>query len=120
MNSPTEINNSRKVGEFISNLAESFENVLIDSPPLLAVSETSLISSLVENTLLVVKSNETNKDVLNKAQQHLQQVGGSFTGIILNDGSDKQVGYGGYYSDYKQKVPQNGASKSGLKTFTRN
>lgn len=118
--SPTEVINAKNVGQFINRLTEHFENIILDSPPLMAVSDTSILSNFVENTVLVAKSKETNKDILKKASQHLKQVGGNFTGIILNEGDVKKVGYGGYYYDYKQKPPQNGVAKKGLKSFSKN
>ena len=91
---------------------------MIDSPPLLPVSDSVIISSLADITLLVVTAKTTVRRSVQRSVEMLQQVDAPLEGIVFNGvGSEGTYGYGyGYgYSSYSAYAPKGAgrASKDG-------
>jgi polysaccharide biosynthesis transport protein len=108
---PTELLSSPKFAEIFDELRENFDMVLVDSPPLLPVTDPVLLSRLADTTLLVVAAGNTTKGQLRRTVEHLAHVGVTRIGIVLNEvpraGSDV-YGYG--YS-YNYDVPEKPSAK---------
>jgi capsular exopolysaccharide synthesis family protein len=99
---PPELIGGNRFRELLSNIREEYDWVLIDSPPSMSLSDTSLLADLADMTLLVVQHNETDKDVIQKNVQHLRRVGANLIGAILNNvdiqkAYQKDYYYAGYY-----------------------
>lgn len=77
--------------------------VLIDCPPLLPVTDSTIISSYVDATLLMVAAGETTQPRMSQAVNLLRQVDAPLVGVVLN-GVDLENGYAGTYS-YAQVDP---------------
>jgi Mrp family chromosome partitioning ATPase len=72
------------MAELLGKLRASNDFVLIDSPPMLPVSDSTGLAVLVDGVLLSVRYGVTRKDQLQQAASTLQRVGARTLGIILN------------------------------------
>ena len=102
---PSELLISRKFQEIIATLKENFDFLLLDSPPVLAVSDPALLSRYVDGTLLVIDFGRVPKDLAKKAKEQLDNVKARIVGVLLNkvpsSGHDYyyQYYYHSYYGD---------------------
>jgi Mrp family chromosome partitioning ATPase len=89
--------------EVIKELEERFEHVIIDSPPVLAVTDAAILSSLVDGVLLVVEGGKTHKGALARSHYTLVSSGARVLGVVFNKYDhrrDGAYGYGSYYHYY--------------------
>jgi len=93
---PAEILNSHKVKIQWSSLASKYDYIFIDSPPLLAVSDASILASQVDATLLVLRSGVTRVDEARQAQEQLKMANSRILGVVLNQVKMDTKNY--YYS----------------------
>ncbi len=96
---PAEILASHQMADFLDKLSEEFDFVVIDSPPIVAVTDAEILSRVVDATILVVSANITEIDLMTKASELLMQDNDSFIGVVLNRFSYRS-GYGSYYKYY--------------------
>lgn len=96
---PSEILASAQFMKLIVKLKEDFEIIVIDSPPILAVTDAEILSRIADLSLLVAAAEITEIEVLKRAAELLQHEQGSFIGILLNNFIYKN-GYGSYYKNY--------------------
>ena len=107
---PSEIIGSTQMEQFLAKLKKDYDYVIIDSPPVIAVTDSEILSRLVDASILVVSANDTEIDLMEKSVELLKHERGSFIGVLLNNFSYKS-GYGSYYKYYYYySQPSNGAS----------
>ena len=97
---PAEMLSSKKMKEFLDLMKEKFDTVIIDSPPVLAVTDAQILSTEVEGVLLVAASGQTEKEALIRAKELLLKVKANILGVILTrvpQDSGKSYGYTYYY-----------------------
>ncbi|MFB9649768.1 polysaccharide biosynthesis tyrosine autokinase [Curtobacterium pusillum] len=97
---PSELIGSEAMEHVLEELTARFDVVLIDTPPLLAVTDATLISTLVSTTLLVSAANQTKRSELRLAVDALERVGQHADGLVLTKTKHKISGYGYYRSEY--------------------
>ncbi len=113
---PSEILGSPEMEEFLNKLRNEFDIVILDSPPVIAVTDSEILSRLVDASILVVSANNTEIDLMQKSVELLSHDGGSFIGVLLNRFSYKS-GYGSYYKYYYYySRPKGDQSKKKIKT----
>jgi len=95
--SPAEIFNSEKIEYFFIDIADSFKNVILDSPPVIPVSDSLLLSKCVDEVLLVVKAGSTPKYIVKRAINMFNKVKVKISGIVLNNMKNVLP----HYYDYK-------------------
>ncbi len=96
---PAELLNSQRMKEILSELKKRYDIIIIDSPPIIAVTtDTTILSKEVDGVCLVIKSGNTTYSAALKAKQLLVNSNAKIIGTILNDVDFKNV-YG-YYDDY--------------------
>jgi capsular exopolysaccharide synthesis family protein len=107
---PAELLSSSRTGDLLRNLATQADVVLIDSPPVLPVTDSLVLSQRVDSTVLVSSAGITTRKAAARAVEMLQQVEAPVVGAVLN-GVAEDSGYGGYASRYytADAVPFNGA-----------
>ncbi len=125
---PSELLSSRRAREVLASLRAEAEIVLIDSPPVLPVSDAMIIAGLVDITLLVCAADRTSTRDVTRAVEQLRQVEAPLAGAILN-GAGPESSYGGKYGydpleppgagggpskSTPAKATKSGATKSGL------
>ncbi len=94
---PAELIGTKKMRSFIEELKSGFDMVLIDAPPVLAVTDAQILSTIVDGLIFVTAYGETQKNALVDAKQSIDKVGGKILGIIFNKVPE---GSNGYYSKY--------------------
>jgi len=97
---PAELLGSEKMKEFVEYLKLNYDFVVFDTPPLVAVTDALILASQVDSVLLVASAGKTEIDVLEKAREMVQRVGGNVIGVLLNN-FDASATYGTYYRYYR-------------------
>lgn len=99
---PGEVVTSREFADLLDTLREQFDFVLIDSPPLLPVSDAAAISSLVDGVYLVMRIRKGVVLTSTKAKEKLDMVNANLMGVIVNgvDDNPHYNEYGSYAYDY--------------------
>ena len=104
--------NSRRMSELIADVKSRFDLVLIDSPPILGVSDASVLASEVDLTMIVIQHRKLPRSMLVRVKQAIENVGGNLLGVVLNNvdvRSDSQYQY--YTSYYTYYSPTNTETK---------
>ena len=96
---PSEILASKMMREFILQARENYELILFDSPPVIAVTDAAILSTMVDGLILVVKAHQTKREAIKRAKNLLQSVNAKVYGSLLN-GVNIQRTYGSYYHYY--------------------
>lgn len=76
--------NSERMAQFMNSMAEEYDYVLIDTPPILEVPETAIIGSYVGGVVMVIHAGKTRREVIKRAIQMVEKMDGKFIGTILN------------------------------------
>jgi len=110
---PAELLGSNRMQELLEKLRLSYDQVILDSPPVNLVTDPAVLSPLMDAVFLVVRSGKTSKSALRHAQEQLQQIKAPLTGIVVNDTQLHSVDYHyryyygkkelGYYSAEEQR-----------------
>lgn len=118
---PAELLNSARAQEVISRLRQHFELVLIDSPPVLPVTDPAVLARYADATLLLAAAGQTRRSDLHRAVERLEQVHTTILGIVLNKvtrQTERNYGYSYSYKPYRAEAPgampaghPNGSSK---------
>jgi len=96
---PSEILGSSQMEQFLQKLKSEFDMIILDSPPVVAVTDSEILSGLTDGTVLVTSANITETDLMKKAVELLTHERGSFLGCVLNNFTYRS-GYGSYYKYY--------------------
>jgi capsular exopolysaccharide synthesis family protein len=106
---PAETLGSRRMRDLIVRLRQEFDVVVIDTPPVLAVTDAMLVSPQCDAVVIVCTADETNWQMLERADEALRDVGTSIAGVVLNrytpKATDASYGYG-YYEYYGSDAQQ--------------
>jgi capsular exopolysaccharide synthesis family protein len=99
---PARLIGSPKFRALLEQAQATFDAVILDTPPVLAVSEVLDIASVVDGVVLVARADQTNRLALGEAVSRLRKVGAPLLGLILNgvESGSGTAGYGGYYYRY--------------------
>jgi capsular exopolysaccharide synthesis family protein len=80
---PSQLLAARKMDDVIARLAQEADVVLFDAPPVVAVTDASLLASKVDGVLLVVKASNTRRDHVRAAKSRLEKVNANLVGAVL-------------------------------------
>lgn len=101
---PAELLCSSSMGQLLERLRQMFQHVIVDSPPSLMVTDATILSSLVDGTILVAQPGVTTRAALARAHKLLESAGARVMGVVLNRvssrNSDLDYYYGYYHSRY--------------------
>lgn len=101
---PAELLGAEKMISLLTQLEEKWDVILIDTPPILVVTDASLLVKAVDNMILVIRSGVTHKEALIRSQKIIGNLNTAFSGTILNGVSDRHSYYSNYYySEYYHK-----------------
>jgi len=111
---PSEMISSARMKEMLALLAERYDHILIDSPPLLKVTDPVILSTLVDGVILVVHGGKSNREVLRRTRQELSMAGARIFGVVLNNTETHGGGYDSYYyesyGDYEHESAEAGGN----------
>jgi capsular exopolysaccharide synthesis family protein len=92
--------NSRRMSELIQDVKQRFDLVLVDSPPILGVSDASVLASEVDLTMIVVQHRKLPRNMLLRVKQAVETVGGNVIGVVLNNVDVRSDSQYQYYTSY--------------------
>lgn len=93
---PSELLGSQAFRRCIEELLEHYDNVVIDTPPLIAVTDAAVVAATADTAIVVVKARRTSKQQLRRALLSLQAVDANVAGVVLN----QVASVGGSYYRY--------------------
>jgi len=93
---PAELLCSIKMEKLLVVLRQKFDHVVIDSPPILPITDATIISTLVDGVIMVVESDATSRAALNRAVRVMEHSGGRILGTVFNKVDIRRDGYYGY------------------------
>jgi capsular exopolysaccharide synthesis family protein len=98
---------STQMKELIRDLKRRYDYIFFDSPPIMGVSDASILASEVDMVLQVIQYRRYPQPLTIRAKQMIEKVGGNLLGIVLNNISmasdESYYYYSGYYYDYYAK-----------------
>lgn len=94
---PAELVGSKRMKRLIKEASVQFDIVLIDTPPVVAVTDAAIIAQDVDGVILVLASGEVNKEYAQRAKELLDKVGAKILGAVLNKVDMKTSEYYYYY-----------------------
>lgn len=96
---PAELLESDKMKEFLQTISARYDYVLLDSPPVIAVTDSEILSRYVDATILVVSANNTEMELMEQSVAILKNNNVNLLGTVLNNFVYKSS-YGSYYKYY--------------------
>ena len=99
---PAELLTSPKFEELLNVVSEKFDLVIVDSPPLLAVTDPSAVAARVDGVLLVMRLTKSARKAGKRAREVLDSLGANVIGVVVNGvGRGAGYGYGYGYGRYR-------------------
>jgi capsular exopolysaccharide synthesis family protein len=95
---PTEMLSSEAMRALMQQLAPRYTHVIIDSPPILSVTDAVILGRAVDAVVLVVRYGQASKTVMRRARDLLVRSGAPMAGLVLNAVDVNSPEYYGYYS----------------------
>ena len=96
---PSELLGVERMQEMLSRVQERFGRVILDSPPLMSVTDAAILSTQVEGVLLIIKAEGVPRKAARDAKDHLLELQAPLLGAVLNDVPLQRGTY--YYSHYR-------------------
>jgi polysaccharide biosynthesis transport protein len=103
---PSELIGSVRMKECLVALASYFDYIVVDSPPVLAVTDARILATMVDGVLLVIKGGATTKEAVGRSKRLLRDVNSRILGTLLNNVNFRARGsyyYSKYYYDNGQR-----------------
>lgn len=97
---PAELLQTKGFRRTLARLLETYDHVIFDSPPVVAVTDAQVLGMQLDGAVLVVRAGQTTRDMLAKAKRLLSDVNVHMLGAILNNLDVTRRGYGQYYYRY--------------------
>ncbi len=108
-----EILGSNRMGELLKEMNEEFDLVIFDTPPVVNVSDATLLCQHVPWTILVVRSFSTQRELAKRARDLLAQSKSRVWGAVLNNVDIPSSSYNYYYRSYYYYDPEYGDNGAG-------
>ena len=98
---PAELLGSEKLFDIFNQIGQQADMIIIDSPPLMAVTDSAVLAHRVDGVLLVIKPGTTKTAAAKQALEQLQRVGANVIGVVLNEVDFSRSRYANYqYKGY--------------------
>ncbi len=109
---PADLLASKAMKELLAALRVRFDHIIVDTPPVLMVTDATVLSSFVDGVILVIESEVTARAALARAHRVLEDAGANILGCVLNKLDLKYDGhYGSNYCNYVRYYSQSRYSK---------
>ena len=106
---PSELLGSERMQHILARAAEEYDYVLLDTPPVLPVTDALVLGNLVDGVILVLDSGEIKVEMARDVKNQLVQAGANILGVVLNKVRSEHHGYGyGYYYYYGHEGTRGG------------
>ena len=103
---PSVMLSSTKMKDLLTSLSLKYDYMIVDTPPVLSVTDAVLLSKITDSTLLVIRAGVTGKSALRRVYEMLDHVGAEVMGVVLNAADTSEPDhyyygrrYRGYYDD---------------------
>lgn len=96
---PSEMLSSKTMSKLIEHLKDEYDYVILDTPPVQAVTDSQILSTKVDGTILVVRADKTKKDGVQNAISLLKKVNANIIGTVLNGVDTSRNKYYYYYGE---------------------
>ncbi len=124
---PAELLGSQRMGELLQEISATQDLVIVDSPPVLSVTDSAVMLPYVDGIILVVKVGQTHVSAIEQAVSNLRQVGANILGLVINGikFSNSRYSYysrSRYYSSYyyySESYGPNGTKEKGEKRWKK-
>lgn len=102
---PIELLSSKSNADLLETLREHYDIILLDCPPILGMSDTSILTKYSDANILVVSSGKTQVDMIEKAKKAFETANSKINGVIINRANTKGSSYYSYYANsyYEKK-----------------
>jgi capsular exopolysaccharide synthesis family protein len=112
--------NAQCLRDIIGQVRTRYDYVFFDSPPIMGVSDASILSSEVDGVLLVIQHRSYPRAVSGRAKAMIENAGGNLVGVVLNNlnvARDYYYYYSSYYSNYSYGKPKDRRSERAAKAL---
>lgn len=109
---PAELVGSKRMKRLIEDVSTQYDMILIDTPPIVAVTDAAILAQESDGVILVLASGEVNKDYAQKAKELLDKVGAKILGAVLNKADMKTSEYYYYYYYHGADNPKKKQSRN--------
>lgn len=128
---PAELVGSSRMANILDQLKSEYDTILLDAPPLLAVTDAALLSEFADQAIVVLEAGRVQVRALQRVKELLGTLQVKVAGLVLNDKSGKGMEYYSYYRDryskygygrygyYSSGYGQESQPKRGLRDFFR-
>ena len=96
---PIELLSSKSNGELIESLKKHYDIIILDCPPILGISDTSVMLKYSDANLVVVSSGKTQYELLERAKKVFETANSKITGVVINKANVRKNGYYSYYTN---------------------
>jgi capsular exopolysaccharide synthesis family protein len=112
---------SAKMKEFVVDMKSRYDYVFLDAPPIMGVSDASVLASMVDMCVLVVQYRKYPQMMTQRAKEMVVKVGGNLVGVVLNNINISQDSYyyyysGYYYDNYYKSLDKEGSAEDDAKS----
>lgn len=109
---PSELLGAKQMGKTLDTLSEKFDRIIIDTPPISAVTDAVVMAKYVEGVVMVIRANRTKYELIQSALKNLASINAIILGAVLNDVDMEKNAYyyqNYYYQDYYEEDDGEGA-----------
>jgi capsular exopolysaccharide synthesis family protein len=110
---PADMLHSDRFKRMLNELGERFDRVVIDSPPVAAVTDAAILSTVVDGVLFVIRAFSTNKELAQRGLRALQDVDARIAGVVLNAVNPRKDEYSYYYRYHYYRNSYRAATEAG-------
>jgi len=94
---PSELLGRPRMREILRKLRERYDQIIIDTPPIGAVTDAAVIATMVDGVVLVVHAGKTRRQIVGRGLEQMRYINAPIIGVILNN---LKIGRGRYYPGY--------------------
>jgi capsular exopolysaccharide synthesis family protein len=110
LSNASEVLGSNEFARFLKRLSKIYDRIIIDSPPVMPVTDAQILAAMCDTTLLVLRVGNSNSKTCRRACEVLRDVNARLIGAVINDVSRKSDYYG-QFSDYGNYSSYYGSSR---------
>jgi capsular exopolysaccharide synthesis family protein len=113
ISNPAEVLNSEQFARLLACLAEAYDRIVVDAPPVAIVADAQILGALCDATILVLKADKSVRKVAMHAVDALQSVGAHLLGVVVNEvrkHGDRYSYYHDRYRGHHSSRPREGAA----------
>lgn len=113
---PSELLGRKRMKVVLDRLRETFDQIIVDTPPIGAVTDAAILAKVVDGVILVVHAGKTRRTIVHRGLEQLRHIEARIVGVVLNN---LRIGrgryYPGYYNYYYYYSAQYGADDRSVK-----